>query len=150
MTLWHNEKDDIPYYCTAIIFRLDTEKRTIEYVNAGHPSGYVLLMKQYGWTKSRELCGRDCYDWNKSLKKRGPRLDLFLKGRKNAQIVLFYRWWLLEANCNDWIWGWREITYFYRKKMGDLERRDRRFYKEEQKKAHQMICVLIMIQTNAK
>ena len=43
MTLLHNENDDIPYYFTAIYLVVDTEKRTIEYVNAGHPSGYVLV-----------------------------------------------------------------------------------------------------------
>lgn len=37
----HNQK--IPYYFTAIYLVLDTEKRTIEYINAGHPSGCALI-----------------------------------------------------------------------------------------------------------
>ena len=43
MTLLHNENDNIPYYFTAIYLVVNTEDRTIEYVNAGHPSGYVLV-----------------------------------------------------------------------------------------------------------
>lgn len=37
----YNQK--IPYYFTAIYVVLDTEKRTLEYINAGHPSGYALI-----------------------------------------------------------------------------------------------------------
>jgi phosphoserine phosphatase RsbU/P len=37
----HNQK--IPYYFTAIYLVLDTSKKTIEYINAGHPSGIVLV-----------------------------------------------------------------------------------------------------------
>ena len=37
----HNQK--IPYYFTAIYMVLDTEKRTVEYINAGHPTGYALI-----------------------------------------------------------------------------------------------------------
>ncbi|MFO1445154.1 fused response regulator/phosphatase [Bacillus sp. Bva_UNVM-123] len=33
----------INYYTTAIYFVLDTEKQTIEYVNAGHPAGIVIV-----------------------------------------------------------------------------------------------------------
>lgn len=33
----------INYYFTAIYFVLDTEKQTIEYVNAGHPAGIAIV-----------------------------------------------------------------------------------------------------------
>ncbi|WP_080848560.1 SpoIIE family protein phosphatase [Cytobacillus gottheilii] len=33
----------IPYYFTAIYLVLDTEEKTVQYVNAGHPSGIALL-----------------------------------------------------------------------------------------------------------
>jgi len=33
----------IPYYFTAIYLVLDTKNKTLEYINAGHPSGYALL-----------------------------------------------------------------------------------------------------------
>lgn len=37
----YNQK--IPYYFTAIYIVLDTESRTLEYINAGHPAGYALI-----------------------------------------------------------------------------------------------------------
>ena len=43
MLLLHNEKIGIPYYFTAIYMVVDTEKKTIEYVNAGHPPGFALV-----------------------------------------------------------------------------------------------------------
>jgi phosphoserine phosphatase RsbU/P len=43
MELIHHENDDIPYYFTGIYLIIDTKKKTIEYVNAGHPPGYLLV-----------------------------------------------------------------------------------------------------------
>lgn len=43
MLVLHNEKIGIPYYFTAIYMVVDTEKKTIEYVNAGHPPGFALV-----------------------------------------------------------------------------------------------------------
>lgn len=43
MLLLHNEKIGIPYYFTAIYMVVDTEQKTIEYVNAGHPPGFALV-----------------------------------------------------------------------------------------------------------
>lgn len=43
MTLLRNGKEDNLYYFTAIYLVMDTEQKTIEYVNAGHPSGYALI-----------------------------------------------------------------------------------------------------------
>ena len=43
MELLHSEKDEIPYYFTAIYLVIDTEAKTVEYVNAGHPEGYMLV-----------------------------------------------------------------------------------------------------------
>lgn len=39
----HQSDSLINYYFTAIYMVLDTEKRTIEYVNAGHPAGIAML-----------------------------------------------------------------------------------------------------------
>ncbi|KKK39289.1 response regulator [Mesobacillus campisalis] len=33
----------IPYYFTAIYTVIDTQKKTVEYVNAGHPAGFALI-----------------------------------------------------------------------------------------------------------
>ncbi|MEK3980168.1 SpoIIE family protein phosphatase [Psychrobacillus sp. FSL K6-2836] len=43
MLVLHNEKIGIPYYFTAIYMVVDTELKTIEYVNAGHPPGFALV-----------------------------------------------------------------------------------------------------------
>ncbi|MEY9971602.1 sigma-B regulation protein RsbU (phosphoserine phosphatase) [Lysinibacillus sp. RC46] len=43
MTLLQNGKEDNLFYFTAIYLVIDTEQKTIEYVNAGHPSGYALV-----------------------------------------------------------------------------------------------------------
>lgn len=43
MTLLHSDLEKVPYYFTAIYMLIDTKEKTIEYVNAGHPSGYACL-----------------------------------------------------------------------------------------------------------
>lgn len=43
MTLLKNEKEDLPYYFTTIYLVVDTKNNTVEYVNAGHPPGYMLI-----------------------------------------------------------------------------------------------------------
>lgn len=43
MNQLHLPESFINYYFTAIYFVLDTEKRSIEYVNAGHPAGMALV-----------------------------------------------------------------------------------------------------------
>jgi sigma-B regulation protein RsbU (phosphoserine phosphatase) len=43
MALLHNPGNDHNYYFTGIYLLIDTRQKTIEYVNAGHPEGYVLV-----------------------------------------------------------------------------------------------------------
>ncbi|MET4561758.1 SpoIIE family protein phosphatase [Lysinibacillus parviboronicapiens] len=43
MALLQNGKDENLFYFTAIYLVIDTDKKTIEYVNAGHPYGYALV-----------------------------------------------------------------------------------------------------------
>ncbi|RHW36583.1 response regulator [Lysinibacillus yapensis] len=43
MAQLHHEKESMPYYFTAIYLVVDTEEKTIEYVNSGHPHGYALI-----------------------------------------------------------------------------------------------------------
>jgi sigma-B regulation protein RsbU (phosphoserine phosphatase) len=43
MALLHNPNNDYDYYFTGIYLLIDTEKKTVEYVNAGHPEGFVLV-----------------------------------------------------------------------------------------------------------
>lgn len=41
MTMIHNPDKYLNYYFTAIYLVIDTEKKTVEYVNAGHPPGFA-------------------------------------------------------------------------------------------------------------
>lgn len=43
MALLQNAKEENIHYFTAIYIVIDTEQKTIEYVNAGHPAGYALV-----------------------------------------------------------------------------------------------------------
>lgn len=43
MNLLQNEKENLLYYFTGVYFIIDTKEKTMEYVNAGHPTGYALI-----------------------------------------------------------------------------------------------------------
>lgn len=142
MTLLHNENDNIPYYFTAIYLVVDTEKRTIEYVNAGHPAGYVLVDEENVVALDRGSCAVGFFDEIKVEK-------TVIPFEKNAQIVLFTDG-VLEAIANDEFESEEKLRAFTERKWGDLEEEIEGFYKEEQKKAQSDDMCLIMIQTNAK
>ncbi|MEE3948855.1 fused response regulator/phosphatase [Bacillus wiedmannii] len=142
MTLLHNENDNIPYYFTAIYLVVDTEKRTIEYVNAGHPSGYVLVDEASVVELNRGSCAVGFFDEIKVEK-------TVIPFEKNAQIVLFTDG-VLEAIANDEFESEEKLHAFTERKWGDLEEEIEGFYKEEQKKTQSDDMCLIMIQTNAK
>lgn len=142
MTLLHNENDNIPYYFTAIYLVVDTEKRTIEYVNAGHPSGYVLVDEANVVELNRGSCAVGFFDEIKVEK-------TVIPFEKNVQIVLFTDG-VLEAIANDEFESEEKLRAFTERKWGDLEEEIEGFYKEEQKKTQSDDMCLIMIQTNAK
>ncbi|MFS8350532.1 response regulator [Bacillus cereus] len=142
MTLLHNENDNIPYYFTAIYLVVDTEKRTIEYVNAGHPSGYVLVDEANVVELNRGSCAVGFFDEIKVEK-------TVIPFEKNAQIALFTDG-VLEAIANDEFESEEKLRAFTERKWGDLEEEIEGFYKEEQKKTQSDDMCLIMIQTNAK
>ncbi|PEI74709.1 response regulator [Bacillus wiedmannii] len=142
MTLLHNENDNIPYYFTAIYLVVDTEKRTIEYVNAGHPSGYVLVDEANVVELNRGSCAVGFFDEIKVKK-------TVIPFEKNAQIVLFTDG-VLEAIANDEFESEEKLRAFTERKWGDLEEEIEGFYKEEQKKEQSDDMCLIMIQTNPK
>ncbi|MBK5449052.1 fused response regulator/phosphatase [Bacillus sp. TH22] len=142
MTLLHNENDNIPYYFTAIYLVVDTEKRTIEYVNAGHPSGYVLVDEENVVELNRGSCAVGFFDEIKVEK-------TVIPFEKNAQILLFTDG-VLEAVANDEFESEEKLRAFTERKWGDLEEEIEGFYKEEQKKTQSDDMCLIMIQTNAK
>ncbi|WHY30173.1 fused response regulator/phosphatase [Bacillus wiedmannii] len=142
MTLLHNENDNIPYYFTAIYLVVDTEKRTIEYVNAGHPSGYVLVDEASVVELNRGSCAVGFFDEIKVEK-------TVIPFEKNVQIVLFTDG-VLEAIANDEFESEEKLRAFTERRWGDLEEEIEGFYKEEQKKTQSDDMCLIMIQTNAK
>ncbi|MCU5003729.1 fused response regulator/phosphatase [Bacillus tropicus] len=142
MTLLHNENDNIPYYFTAIYLVVNTEDRTIEYVNAGHPSGYVLVDETNVVELNRGSCAVGFFDEIKVEK-------TVIPFEKNAQIVLFTDG-VLEAIANDEFEAEEKLRTFTERKWGELEEEIEEFYKEEQKQAQSDDMCLIMIQTNAK
>ncbi|ASI71553.1 MULTISPECIES: fused response regulator/phosphatase [Bacillus cereus group] len=142
MTLLHNENDNIPYYFTAIYLVVNTEDRTVEYVNAGHPSGYVLVDETNVVELDRGSCAVGFFDEIKVKK-------TVIPFEKNAQILLFTDG-VLEAIANDEFEAEEKLRTFTERKWGDLEGEIEGFYKEEQKKAQSDDMCLIMIQTNAK
>ncbi|PEK85567.1 fused response regulator/phosphatase [Bacillus mycoides] len=142
MTLLHNENDNIPYYFTAIYLVVNTENRTIEYVNAGHPSGYVLVDEENIIELDRGSCAVGFFDEIKVEK-------TVIPFEKNAQILLFTDG-VLESIANDEFESEEKLRTFTERKWGDLEEEIEGFYKEEQKKIQSDDMCLIMIQTNAK
>lgn len=142
MTLLHNENDNIPYYFTAIYLVVNTEDRTIEYVNAGHPSGYVLVDETNVVELNRGSCAVGFFDEIKVEK-------TVIPFEKNAQIVLFTDG-VLEAIANDEFEAEGKLRTFTERKWGELEEEIEGFYKEEQKEAQSDDMCLIMIQANAK
>ncbi len=142
MTLLHNENDNIPYYFTAIYLVVNTEDRTIEYVNAGHPSGYVLVDETNVVELNRGSCAVGFFDEIKVEK-------TVIPFEKNAQIVLFTDG-VLEAIANDEFEAEEKLRNFTERKWGELEEEIEGFYKEEQKEAQSDDMCLIMIQANAK
>ncbi|GAB6520801.1 SpoIIE family protein phosphatase [Bacillus cereus] len=142
MTLLHNENDNISYYFTAIYLVVNTEDRTVEYVNAGHPSGYVLVDETNVVELDRGSCAVGFFDEIKVKK-------TVIPFEKNAQILLFTDG-VLEAIANDEFESEEKLRTFTERKWGDLEGEIEGFYKEEQKKVQSDDMCLIMIQTNAK
>ncbi|EJQ40371.1 hypothetical protein IEC_00253 [Bacillus toyonensis] len=142
MTLLHNDNDNIPYYFTAIYLVVNTEDRTIEYVNAGHPAGYVLVDETNVVELNRGSCAVGFFDEIKVKK-------TVIPFEKNAQILLFTDG-VLEAIANDEFESEEKLRAFTERKWGDLEEEIEGFYKEEQKKTQSDDMCLIMIKTNAK
>lgn len=62
MALLQDEKEAIPYYFTAIYLVMDTNTKTIEYVNAGHPHGYALVDEETLVPLDRGSCAVGFFD----------------------------------------------------------------------------------------
>ncbi|MFJ8519894.1 SpoIIE family protein phosphatase [Lysinibacillus xylanilyticus] len=82
MTLLHNGKEDNLFYFTAIYLVIDTEQKTIEYVNAGHPSGYALVDKKTLVPLKRGSCAVGFFDEIDVQKQ-------FIQYNEDVQLILF-------------------------------------------------------------
>jgi len=82
MTLLHNGKEDNHFYFTAIYLVIDTEQKTIEYVNAGHPSGYALVDKKTLVPLKRGSCAVGFFDEIDVQKQ-------FIQYNEDVQLILY-------------------------------------------------------------
>ncbi|MCY9546301.1 fused response regulator/phosphatase [Lysinibacillus xylanilyticus] len=82
MTLLHNGKEDNHFYFTAIYLVIDTEQKTIEYVNAGHPSGYALVDKKTLVPLKRGSCAVGFFDEINVQKQ-------FIQYNEDVQLILY-------------------------------------------------------------
>lgn len=46
MTLLQNDSENLLYYFTGVYLLIDMEEKSVEYINAGHPAGYILIDEQ--------------------------------------------------------------------------------------------------------
>lgn len=46
MTLLQNDSENLLYYFTGVYLFIDLEEKSVEYINAGHPAGYVFIDEQ--------------------------------------------------------------------------------------------------------
>jgi len=82
MSLLKNEKQDLSYYFTAIYLVVDTENKTIEYANAGHPPGFVLIDEEKIVPLDQGGCAVGFFD-------EIPVQKSIIPFKKDAQIVLY-------------------------------------------------------------
>jgi len=82
MTLLRNGNEDNLYYFTAIYLVIDTEQKTVEYVNAGHPSGYALLDEKTLVPLNQGSCAVGFFDEIEVKKQR-------IQYEQDIQIILF-------------------------------------------------------------
>ncbi|MGY3187557.1 SpoIIE family protein phosphatase [Lysinibacillus sp. TE18511] len=82
MTLLQNGKDGNLFYFTAIYLVIDTQQKTIEYVNAGHPSGYALVDEETLVPLNQGSCAVGFFDEIDVQKQ-------FIQYNEDVQIILF-------------------------------------------------------------
>ena len=82
MTLLQNGKDGNLFYFTAIYLVIDTQLKTVEYVNAGHPSGYALVDEKTLVPLNQGSCAVGFFDEIDVQKQ-------FIQYNEDVQIILF-------------------------------------------------------------
>lgn len=144
MAQLHNEKESIPYYFTAIYLVIDTKTKTIEYVNAGHPHGYVSIDGEHIATLNQGSCAIGFFEEIKVEKQ-------IIHYQKEAQIILFTDG-LLEAIAPDEFEAEERIKRLAQQKWGTSQLLlDELLPKEKQKNQPDDMClVLLKVQANEK
>lgn len=82
MALLHNGTEENHHYFTAIYLVIDTEDKTVEYVNAGHPFGYALVDEKTVVPLSGGSCAVGFFDEIEVQKQ-------IIEYNKDVQIILF-------------------------------------------------------------
>ncbi len=141
MILLHNEKVGIPYYFTAVYMLVDTENKTVEYVNAGHPQGFALIDEETTIPLSSGCCAVGFFD-NIEVKKETIHYE------KDIQIVL-YTDGVLEAMGPCEIESEQHLGELASKKWGHSQALiDNLLSKDKQENQPDDMCVL-MVQCKA-
>ncbi|KGR75719.1 SpoIIE family protein phosphatase [Ureibacillus sinduriensis] len=144
MAQLHNEKESIPYYFTAIYLVIDTEMKTIEYVNAGHPHGYVTIDEEHIVPLNQGSCAIGFFEEIKVEKQ-------IIHYQKEAQIILFTDG-LLEAITPDEFEAEERIRTLSERKWSTSQLLlDELLPKENQTNQPDDMClVLLKVQANEK
>ncbi|WP_285395317.1 fused response regulator/phosphatase [Lysinibacillus sp. fls2-241-R2A-57] len=141
MTLLQNGKEGNLFYFTAIYLVIDTKQKTIEYVNAGHPSGYALVDEKTLVPLNQGSCAVGFFDEIDVQKQ-------FIQYNENVQIILFTDG-VLEAMGPCEIESEKQLQALASTKWDFSQRLiDNLLSKEQQENQPDDMCV-VMIQAHA-
>ncbi|MDN4493225.1 fused response regulator/phosphatase [Ureibacillus aquaedulcis] len=144
MALLHNEKESIPYYFTAIYLVIDTNAKSIEYVNAGHPHGYVSVDDGHIIALNQGSCAIGFFDEIKVEKQ-------IIHYGKEAQIILFTDGLLEAVDPDEFVAEERIKNLSQQKWSGSQGLLDELLPKEKQiNQPDDMCLVLLKVQANNK
>ncbi|MEX3746627.1 MULTISPECIES: SpoIIE family protein phosphatase [Lysinibacillus] len=142
MTLLQNGKDGNLFYFTAIYLVIDTQQKTIEYVNAGHPSGYALVDEKTLVPLNQGSCAVGFFDEIDVQKQ-------FIQYNEDVQIILFTDG-VLEAMGPCEIESEKQLQTLLSTKWDYSQHLiDNLLPKEQQENQPDDMCV-VMIQAHAK
>ena len=142
MTLLQNGKDGNLFYFTAIYLVIDTQQKTIEYVNAGHPSGYALVDEETLVPLNQGSCAVGFFDEIDVQKQ-------FIQYNEDVQIILFTDG-VLEAMGPCEIESEKQLQTLLSTKWDYSQHLiDNLLPKEQQENQPDDMCV-VMIQAHAK
>ncbi|WP_068985754.1 MULTISPECIES: SpoIIE family protein phosphatase [Lysinibacillus] len=142
MTLLQNGKDGNLFYFTAIYLVIDTQLKTVEYVNAGHPSGYALVDEKTLVPLNQGSCAVGFFDEIDVQKQ-------FIQYNEDIQIILFTDG-VLEAMGPCEIESEKQLQTLLSTKWDYSQHLiDNLLPKEQQENQPDDMCV-VMIQAHAK